>query len=141
MTEDSPKVMASMRPYSLWSRRCVYALYVLSAIWGVLQIAVPDNASLYSLFALLFAVTATLWARYDSLACSKPILPILQMLYFLVWPIGAMVYLIFRSGWHGLGMGILHGVGLFATLALSSYSTLFGLHFAGLLDQRFYQSP
>jgi hypothetical protein len=82
VTEDSPKVILSMQPYSLWSKRCVYALYVFSAIWGVLQIAVPDNASLYSLFALLFALTATLWARYDSLACSKPILPILQMLYF-----------------------------------------------------------
>ena len=141
MTEDRPNIVASVQPYSLWSRRCVYILYVVSALWGIVQIAFPDNASLYLLFSLLFALSATLWARNDSLAHSNPILPVLQMLYFLFWPIGAIVYLIVRSGWRGLGVGILHGVGLFTTLALSSYSTLFGLHFAGLLDQRFYPSP
>ena len=141
MTEDSPPIVATVQPYSLWSRNCVFTLYGLSALWGAIQIAFPDSAGLYLLFALMFAVAATFWARFDSLARSKPIVPILQMLYFLVWPIGAMVYLISRSGWRGLGIGILHGVGLFVTLALSFYLTFFGLHFAGLLDQRFYQQP
>lgn len=141
MTEDSPKIVATPPPYSLWSWNCVLTLYGLSALWGAIQIAFPDSAGLYLLFALMFALSATFWARFDSLARSKPIVPILQMLYFLVWPIGAMVYLISRSGWRGLGIGMMHGVGLFVTLALSFYLTFYCLHFAGLLDPRFYQQP
>lgn len=141
MTEDVSKNVATLLSYSLWSRNCVIALYGLSALWGAIQIAIPDSGGLYLLFALMFALAATSWARFDALARSKPIVPILQMIYFLVWPIGAMVYLISRSGWLGLGIGMLHGVGLFVILAFTFYLTLFGLHFTGLLDQRFYQQP
>ena len=141
MTEDSSPIVATVPQYSLWSRNCVFILYGLSALWGAIQIAFPDSAGLYLLFALMFALAATFWARFDSLARSKPIVPILQMLYFLVWPIGAMVYLISRSGWRGLGIGLMHGVGLFVTLAFSFFLTFYGLHFAGLLDQRYYQQP
>lgn len=141
MTEDSSPIVAIVPQYSLWSRNCVFILYGLSTLWGAIQIAFPDNAGLYWLFALMFALAATFWARFDSLARSKPIVPILQMLYFLVWPIGAMVYLISRSGWRGLGIGLMHGVGLFVTLAFSFYLTFYGLHFTGLLDQRYYQQP
>ncbi len=138
MKEDSPKIVSTLPPYSLWSRNCGFTLYGLAAIWGAIQIAFPDSAGLYLLFTLMFALTATFWARFDALGRSKPIAPILQMLYFLVWPIGAMVYLISRSGWRGLGIAMRHGVGLLVTLAISFYLTFFGLHFAGLLDQRFY---
>lgn len=141
MTEDSPPIVVTVPPYSLWSRYCVYTLYGLSALWGGIQIALPDSAGLYFLFAILFALAATFWVRFDSLVRSKPIVPILQTLYFLVWPIGAMVYLISRSGWRGLGIGMMHGVGLFVTLAISFYLTFYCLHFTGLLDQRFYQQP
>lgn len=92
MTEDSLPIVATVPPYSLWSRNCVFTLYGLSALWGAIQIAFPDSTGVYLLFALVFALAATFWARFDSLARSKPIAPILQTLYFLVWPIGAMVY-------------------------------------------------
>ena len=141
MTEDNPKIDATLPPYSVWSRNCVFTLYGLAAIWGAIQIVFPDSDGLYLLFTLMFALSATFWARLDALGRSKPIAPILQMLYFLVCPLGAMVYLISRSGWRGLGLAMLHAIGLSVTLALSFYLTFFGLHFAGLLDQRFYQQP
>jgi hypothetical protein len=139
VTEEGPKIDATRPPYSAWSRNCVFMLYGLAAVWGAIQIVFPDSPGLYLLFTLMFALAATFWARLDALGRSKPIAPILQMLYFLVWPLGAMVYLISRSGWRGLGIAMLHAIGLSVTLAISFYLTFFGLHFAGLLDQRFYQ--
>lgn len=106
--------------------------------WGVLQIVFPDNAGIYLLFTVMIGVFATLWARFDSFARSKPILPVLQMLFFFLWPIGAMIYLMARSGWRGLGIWLLHGAGLCATLVVAFNLTLFILHLAGLLGPRFY---
>ncbi len=118
MTEDSSPIVATVPQYSLWSRNCVFILYGLIDTLGAIQVAFPDSAGLYLLFALFFALAATFGPDLiHSLARSKPIVPILQMLYFLVWPIGAMVYLISRSGWRGLGIGLMHGVGLFVTLS------------------------
>ncbi len=65
-------------------------------------------------------------------------LPILQILYFLLWPIGATVYLIYRSGWRGLLSAGLHGFGMRFLMTVTFYATFFGLHFAGLLDARYY---
>jgi hypothetical protein len=141
MTETSNQLSTTSMPYAQRARNCVISLYVLSLLWGALQIAIPDSPRVYLLFVVLFAVNATFWARFDALARSKPILPILQMLYFFLWPIGATVYLVARSGWRGLGIGLMHAIGLLVTMGLSFYATLYGLHFTGLLDQRFYQFP
>ncbi len=141
MTEDSPALATRPFPFALCSRNCVFALYGLSAAWGAVQIAIPDSGALYWLFTLLFAISATGWARFDSLARSQPMLPVLQMLYFLVWPLGALVYLVARSGWRGIGIGLAHGVSLFATLLLAFNLTRYCLHFAGLLELRYYAEP
>jgi hypothetical protein len=60
------------------------------------------------------------------------------MLYFFLWPIGALTYLIYRSGIRGLFTATIHGIGLVAALALTFYVTFYGLHFAGMLDPRYY---
>jgi hypothetical protein len=125
--------------YVVWSRNYAITLYGLSVVWGAIQIVFPDSTSQFMMFSFLFALVSTLWARYDSLARDRPILPVLQMLFFLVWPIGALIYLVSRSGWRGVVVGVIHGFGLLFALAVSFYGTLFGLHFTGLLDQRYYQ--
>lgn len=138
MTENSATVVSSALPYSYWSRNCLISLYCLAVLWGALQIVFPDNGGISLLFTLMFASCATLWARFDALARSKPILPVLQMLYFFFWPLGSMIYLMARSGLRGLGIWLLHAVGFCATLVVVFNLTLFVLHFGGLLDPRFY---
>jgi len=139
--KDSPELAIRPALYSRWSRYCVFSLYALAAVWGSVQIAFPDSAGLYFLFALMFAIAATSWARLDALSRSKPILPILQMLYFFLWPVGAVVYLVSRSGWRGFGTGALHAVLMSLAMGITFYATFFGLHFTGLLDPRYYQQP
>ncbi len=55
----------------------------MSALWGGLQIASPDNGRLFLIAAFAFALLATLWARFDAKSRScLAFLPVLQMLYF-----------------------------------------------------------
>jgi hypothetical protein len=131
MTETSLMIVSKV---SLWRRNYLIALYGLAALWGALQIVFPDSPGLYLILAVLFASTATSWARLDAMARSRPMLPVLQMIYFFVWPIGALVYLIAQSGWRGIGVWIMHGVGLFVTVAISFYGTFLALYFVGMLD-------
>jgi hypothetical protein len=91
----------------------------MSAAWGALQIAFPNNGSLYLLSALLFASLATGWAIWDAKSHGIGILPILQMLYFFVWPVSELTYLIYRSGIRGVLTATIHGIGLVATLAVT----------------------
>ena len=62
------------------------------------------------------------------------------MLYFLFWPLGATVYLIYRSGWRGLLTAGLHGFGMTLLMAATFYATFLALHFARLLDARYYRT-
>lgn len=120
------------------ARRCKFGLYGLSAIWGATQIAFPEKELLHFLLALLYAFLATSWAVWDAKSRGIRIVPILQMLYFFLSPIGALIYLIYRSGMRGLLTAFLHGIGLIATIVLSECVTFYGLHFAGMLDPRYY---
>ncbi len=139
VTEESIKIVpATNLQFARWSKNCAIGLYVMSAISGGLEIPFPEHAGLYLISALCFALLATSWARYDSKARGISFLPILQMLYFLLWPLGATVYLIYRSGWRGLLTAGLHGIGMMFLMALTFYATFFGLYFAGLLDARYY---
>lgn len=124
--------------FARWSRYCVVGLYAMSAIWGGLQIALPDSTRLYFLSALGFALFATFWARFDSKSRGITILPILQMLYFFFWPIGAVIYSVYRSGGRGLLRAGVHALGMILLMTATFYATLYGLHFAGLLDARYY---
>ncbi|TVS09918.1 MAG: hypothetical protein EA424_26200 [Planctomycetaceae bacterium] len=65
-------------------------------------------------------------------------LPILQKLYFIFWPIGAVVYSVYRSGGRGLLRAGAHGLGMILLMTATFYATFYGLHFAGLLDARYY---
>lgn len=123
--------------YEKLSRKCVIGLYATAAMWGSLQLIVPDSSLLYFAAALLLAVCATGWAITDAKARGLEIVPVLKMLYFIAWPIGAVIYLIYRSKTKGLVISLIHAAGLYATLAAAFYITFYGMHFAGVLDPRF----
>ena len=109
------------------------SLYVLSALWGVAQILLPDDGGVYFVFALLLATASTLWARQDAIARGKPIPQAILALYFWVWPLGATVYLVGRSGWRGFATAVLHGLGMAVVLVVVFYATFLSLYAVGLV--------
>ena len=44
----------------------------------------------------------------------------------------------YMSGWRGMLTAGLHGIGMMFLMAVTFYATLYCLHFAGLLDARYY---
>ena len=76
---------------------------------------------------------------FDARSHGIQILPVLQLLYFVFWLVGAVVYLLYRSGLRGLLTALFHGIGMTLTLAAAFYLTFYGLHFVGLLDPRYYR--
>ncbi len=138
MTREATVSDPRLAMYRLWSRRCAVGLYVVAALWGTLQLVCANTPGVYLLTALTFALLATFWAVFDSKSRGKAILPVLQMLYFFMWPIGATVYLVARNGWRGLLIAMLHGVGLTLLMCFTFYVTFYSLHYAGVLDPRYY---
>ncbi len=121
------------------SRRCVLGLYASVGLYGAIQVVVPNSGALYLMFVVVFAAFVTCWAVFDAKSQKIAFLPVLQMLCFIAWPIGAVVYLVYRSGAWGIGIATIHGLGLLAALIVSFYITIFSLHYAGMLDPSYYQ--
>ena len=93
------------------------ALYVLSAIGGSFQ-AVSQNALVFFVSALLFASLVTAWCAEDAQIRGWPLLPVLQMTMFFVWPVAVPIYLVASREWRGIAFALLHAVGLYSvTLA------------------------
>ncbi len=125
-TGDDPRLAT----FRLWSRYCAVGLYVLAALWGSLQLVFPNNTGVYLLTAIMLALLATHWAVYDSKSRGRTILPVLQMLYFLMWPIGATIYLFTRYGWRGIVIAALHAIGLTLCVGVTFYGTFYLLQYA-----------
>ena len=117
-------------PISL-RRFYVLLLYVLAAVWGVCQVISGQYALPFMLASLLYSSTATLWAATDSKLRARPLLPIVQLLFFLTWPIATCMYLIATRGWRGIGLWLLHAVGLMFTTCLTFYPTFLTLYYFG----------
>ena len=109
-------------------RLLVITLYVASLVWGVVQVMAPDVGGLYYLFALVMAGCAAWWAVSDARDRGKPILHILQLFVFLLWPIAVPIYLIATRGFRGLGLSVAHAVGLILVLCIGFYTTVFSVY-------------
>lgn len=120
------------------ARRYVFGLYLLAAASGVLESVFPENGSLFLAFGFLFATYATAWAYWDAKSRGITILSIVLVLYFMYWPIGAWLYLIYRSGMYGLLAATIHSIGLMATFVIAAGITMYLLHHTGLVDPSFY---
>lgn len=125
--------------YVKLARKCVFGLYVMSVVWGIIQVVFPDNGVIYILSTLLFAFLASGWLAFDAKIHGIKIVPVLQMLHFFFWPIGAIIYLLFRSKLRGIFVYVVHGFGLCLTFTTSFFGTFYGSHFMGMLDSRYYQ--
>lgn len=133
--EGTDQQLANYRRLSInWA----VSMYAIAAFWGTAQLLFPHNSAVYLLAVLAFAYAATSWAAFDSRSRGKTILPVLQLLYFLMWPIGATIYLVARNGWRGILIAVVHGTALTLTLGLTFYITFYSLHYLGLLGPEYY---
>lgn len=115
-------------------RYAVFALYGLSAFWGVAQLVAPDNFLLYIIGSFAFSTSATLWFAIDRRLLAKPRLPILQLLFFFTWPAASLIHLLTSRGLRGIGYWLLHSVGLFVMMCLTFIPGMFFLYWMGMLD-------
>jgi hypothetical protein len=80
---------------------------------------------------LLTSALACGWAVSDAKARGLVFLHIAQLLFFLVWPIGAVMYLWYRSGWRGLLTAVLHAAGLTIVYSAAFFATWYGFDYFG----------
>lgn len=108
----------------------VVLIYAGMAMSGAMQLLTP-HIGLQLLLRALLASAAALWVRFDAHQRERPMLPIVQFVVFLTWPLAVPIYLIATRGWRGLGWSALHSVGLTMTLGVFFYTTLAVLYASG----------
>lgn len=102
----------------------VVVLYIVTALWAVVQMFSGENGAVYLLFWIAFALPPTTWVVMDSRRRKKPILHILQLIIFLAWPIAVPIYLAFTRGIYGIGLITLHVIGLIMVTCVFFYGTI-----------------
>lgn len=115
-------------------RYTVIALYVIAAIWGMLQIVVPEGSPIDVFFSLAFALIATSWCAADCLVRDHRLRGWARIAYFLTWPLASLIYLIATRQWRGIGLWILHAVGLIIINVVATIAALGVLYSLGWID-------
>ena len=87
-------------------------LYVLLAAWGAIEAVGTPVWALYLLVGWMMASTVTSWCVVDSHILGRPMLRITHEMTFLIWPAAVPLYLIWSRRFRGLGITLLHAVGL-----------------------------
>lgn len=110
-------------------------MYGLSGFWGVAQVIAPENSLLYLLTVFAFATLTTMWFWIDRRILARPHVPILFLLFFLVWPVASFVHLLATRGIRGCGYWLVHALGLFVTMYVTFFITVLLLYWMGILDE------
>lgn len=107
--------------------RLVVAMYLLTAATSVLCVLRPEQQPLIRLlFHVSLASITTYWCVIDSRMRRSPIVRSLHWLIFFTWLIAVPIYLIGSRRLRGLGLVLLHAIGLFV-------ASLLAYHAAGFL--------
>lgn len=102
---------------AFFSRRYLLSLYSVFVLDGVAQVVAPSQAAVSMLLNVMVASSAALWALADSSRRGRTLAHSVQLVVFLLWPIALPTYLIGARGWRGLGLTLLHAVGLCVTFS------------------------
>ena len=105
----------------------VVTLYVATVAWGIVQVF-SQHGGIQYIISLIFGLTATLWTVSDARQRGRPILHIVQFFILVSWPIAVPIYLIWSRGKRGVGLLLLHGVGLSIASYASFYGTVFSVY-------------
>jgi hypothetical protein len=115
-------------------RRFVLALYGLSVFWGIAYQFAADDARLEILGSMMFAMLATLWFVVDRTILGRPRILVLEMLFFITWPLAAFIHLVTTRGLRGFGYWLLHSIGLSLTMIIAAVITVVVMLLFGIID-------
>lgn len=103
----------------------VVQLYLVTALWGAVQVA-GENRVLPLLFNALQASAVSLWVVLDARANGRPLIRIVQELHFFFWLLAAPIYLIGTRGFlRGISLTIAHIIGVYGVFLAGFYVTFF----------------
>jgi hypothetical protein len=111
--------------------RFVSVLYVMVALWGVVQMF-PDLGFVQFAVALLLACVATTCLALDARLRGYFVPNVVYFLVLVTWPVALPVYLIYALGWRGVGWSLLHACCLYALLMVSVMITFIVLFALGI---------
>lgn len=115
-------------------RQVVIVLYLLAAIWGVVNQFAAENFRVQALGTLAFATLGTLWFVIDRRILGYPRIFILETLFFVVWPFAALIHLVATRRLYGFGLWLLHGFGLIAVSILMAFISVLVLMMFGIME-------
>jgi hypothetical protein len=98
----------------------VVAIYLVIAVGNVVAILRPEAALIRLALHVAMASIATMWCVVDSRIRGFPLVNSSHWVIFFTWPIAVPIYLIYSRRLYGLGLVILHGIGLTAA-AMGTY--------------------
>ncbi len=95
---------------------CVYLLFALN---GMVQATRPVSAGLGLLIWALTATMTSYWCVLDARRLNCPIVQSLHWIMFCAWSVAVPLYLVYSRRLRGLGIAIVHAVGLLIVLDLA----------------------
>lgn len=99
----------------------VVCLYLLLALNGAVQVTRPESAALRLILSALTGSTATYWCVVDSRILGRPIVQSLHWIMFFTWPVAVPLYLVYSRKLRGLGIAVIHAIGLLIVTALATF--------------------
>ena len=92
----------------------VLAMYLLAAGGNMIVVLRPEELLVRLLLPVAMCSIMTYWCVVDSRMRGSPIVHSLHWIIFFTWPIAVPIYLIRSRGLRGLGLALLHTIGLYA---------------------------
>lgn len=109
------------KPFSGWFP--LLGLYVAQVASGAAG-CFTFNGAVHWVFALLFACLAAMWVVFDAQHRGKPLVSIVQLMVFCLWPIAVPIYLLAMRGVRGLGWLVLNVICLTIASVVGYYGTI-----------------
>lgn len=101
----------------------VVAMYLVSAVTNVTAVLRPEGLLVHLLFPLAVCSIMTYWCVIDARMLGSPIVRSLHWIIFFTWPVAVPIYLIWSRGLRGLGLALVHAVGLLAVSVAAYLAT------------------
>ena len=103
-------------------RILLFCLYLLAAIAGATGADRSQAVVVQIVFPFMMASAAAYWCVVDSRILGRPIVPAVQCIMFFTWPLAVPIYLVYSRRLRGLGLGVLHAMGLFIVAAVAFHA-------------------
>jgi hypothetical protein len=101
----------------------VVCFYLLAVINGAIEASPPKVLAVDVLVALAAATVAAYGCVVDSRIVGRPVLQSLHWVLFVAWPVAVPIYLLYSRRLRGLGILVLHAIGLLLVATVAFHLT------------------